>query len=64
MKSCLVTRIKKTIKAKVLSTSDGKVIIRYPKQLLQSIAVEVAGKIVKQWEVFLMGDTLKIEQVK
>ena len=62
MRTLKRTKIKKSIRANVIATPDV-VRVKFPKQLVQTIALEFNGKIVRQWEIYLIGDQLKTERL-
>ena len=63
----LTTKFKRVIKCKVLA-NNGEIKIKFPRQLIGNIALEFENDtkkiILKQWEIFLNGDTLDVQKVK
>jgi hypothetical protein len=62
------TQIKKSVRCKVICTSNGEVRIKFPKQNIGNIALEFDNGekkiILRQWEVVLTGDTLMCVRIK
>jgi len=61
-------KIKKSARVKILA-NEHEVKIRFPKQSIGNIALSFstangAEKIIKQWELVLIGDRLTVEVVK
>lgn len=63
----LQTKIKKTIRCKVLASS-GQVKIKFPKQTIGCIALEFDNAekkiLLRQWELVLIGDNLQTVRIK
>lgn len=62
------SRIKKTIQCKVIATNQ-EVKIKFPKQLVQSLAIVVTRSdgteaIVKQAEIYINGDKFEVQTIK